>query len=144
MGAGHVVTALYELVPAGAPDPVVGKVDGLRFQKDPAPRPPENPIEPDKAFVVKMRHKKPDEDKSVLRELAVKEQMVGYEKASEDFQFAAAVASFAMLLRDSAYKGHSNYGLVLELADAAKKHDPGGYRAEFVELVKKAKGLSGK
>jgi Ca-activated chloride channel family protein len=144
MGAGHVVTALYELVPVGAPDPAVGEVGQLRFQKDPAPRPPEKPIDPDSAFVVKMRHKKPDEDKSTLRELLVKEQMIGYEKASEDFQFSAAVASFAMLLRDSPYKGHSNYGLVLELAEAAKKHDPSGYRAEFIDLVKKAKTLSGK
>jgi Ca-activated chloride channel family protein len=144
MGAGHVVTALYELVPVGAPDPVAGKVDGLRYQKDPAPRPPEKPIKADEAFVVKMRHKKPDADKSTLRELPVKDDMVGYEKASEDFQFAAAVASFAMLLRDSPYKGDSNYGLVLELADAARKTDPGGYRAEFIEMVKKAKALSGK
>ncbi|HKB02560.1 MAG TPA: von Willebrand factor type A domain-containing protein [Gemmataceae bacterium] len=144
MGAGHVVTALYELVPAGAPDPVVGKVDELRYQKEPAPRPPETPIKADEAFVVKMRHKKPDEDKSVLRELPIKDRKLDYERASEDFQFAAAVASFAMLLRDSQYKGQSNYGLVLELAASAKTHDPGGYRAEFVELVKKAKALSGK
>jgi len=144
MGAGHVVTALYELVPAGAPDPVVGKVDGLRYQPEAGVKPPEKAVKPDEAFVVKMRHKKPDEDKSVLRELPVKDRTVEYSKASEDFQFAAAVASFAMLLRDSAYMGQSNYGLVLELAAAARKHDPSGYRAEFVELVKKAKALSGK
>ncbi|MBO0701184.1 MAG: VWA domain-containing protein, partial [Zavarzinella sp.] len=144
MGAGHVVTALYELVPVGAPDPVAGKVDDLRYQKAAAQRPPETPIKPDEAFIVKMRHKKPDEDKSVLREMPVKDRTVSYEKASEDFQFAAAVASFAMLLRDSAYKGQSNYGLVLELAQSARNHDPGEYRAEFIDLVKKAKSLSGK
>jgi len=49
-----------------------------------------------------------------------------------------------MLLRDSPYKGNSNYALILELADAAKKHDPGGYRAEFIEMVRKAKSLAGK
>ena len=141
MGAGHVVTALYELVPVGAPDPAVGKVDGLRYQQDPAPKPV---VKAGEAFVVKLRHKKPDGDTSTLRELPVKDATVGYEKASEDFQFAASVASFAMLLRDSPYKGNSNYGLVLELAEAARKHDPGAYRAEFVELVKKAKVLAGK
>jgi Ca-activated chloride channel family protein len=141
MGAGHVVTALYELVPVGAPDPVLGTGDKLRYQKDPTPR---EPLKPDEAFLVKMRHKKPDADTSTERRQVVKNKTVEYAKASEDFQFAAAVASFAMLLKDSPYKGHSNYGLVLELAEAAKKHDPSGYRAEFVDLVKKAKALAGK
>src|SRR5262245_58378470 len=145
MGAGHVVTALYELVPVGAPDPTVGKVDGLRYQKDPAPaKAAVKPEKPDEAFAVKMRHKKPDADTSTLRELPIKDTMVNYEKASEDFQFAAAVASFSMLLRASQYKGQANYGLILELAEAAKKHDPGGYRTEFIDLVKKAKSLAGK
>ena len=145
MGAGHVVTALYELVPAGVADPIVGKVDGLRYQQDPAPAKPA--VKGDKmneAFVVKMRHKKPDSDSSALRELPVSDVTKTYDKASEDFQFAAAVASFSMILRDSQYKGNSNYALVLELAEAAKKHDPSGYRAEFIEMVKKAKALSGK
>jgi Ca-activated chloride channel family protein len=141
MGAGHVVTALYELVPVGAPDPVLGSGDKLRYQKDPTPK---EPLKPDEAFLVKMRHKKPDADTSTERRQVVKNKTVEYARASEDFQFAAAVASFAMLLKDSPYKGHSNYGLVLELAEAAKKHDPSGYRAEFVDLVKKAKSLSGK
>jgi Ca-activated chloride channel family protein len=141
MGAGHVVTALYELVPVGAPDPVLGTGDKLRYQKDPTPR---EPLKPDEAFLVKMRHKKPDADTSTERRQVVKNKTVEYARASEDFQFAAAVASFAMLLKDSPYKGHSNYGLVLELAEAAKKHDPSGYRAEFVDLVKTAKALAGK
>jgi Ca-activated chloride channel family protein len=141
MGAGHVVTALYELVPTGAPDPTFAKGDGLRYQAEPTPK---AAVKPDEAFLVKMRHKKPDGDVSTLRELPVKDKTVDYAKASEDFQFAAAVASFAMLLKDSPYKGQSNYGLVLELAKSAMSHDPSGYRAEFVELVKKAKMLAGK
>jgi len=146
MGAGHVVTALYELVPAGAADPVAGKVDGLRYQKDEA-KPAAKGELANEAFVVKMRHKKPDADKSTLRELPVSNITKQFEKTSEDFQFAAAVASFAMLLRDSPYKGSSNYGLVLELAASAKKREPGAhgeYRTEFIELVKKAQTLSGK
>ncbi|HJZ93895.1 MAG TPA: VWA domain-containing protein [Gemmataceae bacterium] len=144
MGAGHVVTALYELVPTGAPDPVAGKVDPLRYQPEPPAKVEPKAIKADEAFIVKMRHKKPDGDTSTLRELPVKDVTLHYEKASEDFQFAASVASFAMLLRDSPYKGGSSYALVLELAEAAKKHDPSGYRAEFIELVRKAKTLSGK
>jgi Ca-activated chloride channel family protein len=144
MGAGHVVTALYELVPIGAPDPVVGKVDKLRYQKEPDTKPVVKSELKDEAFLVKMRHKKPDSDTSTLREMPVKDVTKEYAKASEDFQFSAAVAGFAMLLRDSQYKGSANYGLVLELAQSAMTHDPSGYRAEFVELVKKAKSLAGK
>jgi Ca-activated chloride channel homolog len=144
MGAGHVVTALYELVPVGAADPVIGKVDGLRYQPEATVKPAAKGEKVNEAFVVKMRHKKPDGDKSTLRELPVSNITKDYEKASEDFQFSAAVASFAMLLRDSPYKGSSNYALVLELAEAAKKHDPGAYRAEFMEMVRKAKSLAGK
>jgi Ca-activated chloride channel family protein len=144
MGAGHVVTALYELVPIGAPDPVVGKVDKLRYQKEPDAKPVVKSELKDEAFLVKMRHKKPDSDTSTLREMPVKDVTKEYAKASEDFQFSAAVAGFAMLLRDSQYKGSANYGLVQELAQSAMSHDPNGYRAEFVELVKKAKALAGK
>jgi Ca-activated chloride channel homolog len=143
MGAGHVVTALYELVPVGVPDPVVGKVDPLRYQKEPEPKPAKSDKNGE-AFLLKMRHKKPDGDTSTLREMPIKNETKEYAKASDDFQFAAAVASFAMLLKDSQYKASSNYGLVLELAQAATAHDPGGYRAEFIDLVKKAKMLAGK
>jgi Ca-activated chloride channel family protein len=148
MGAGHVVTALYELVPVGVADPVAGKVDDLRYQKEPEVAKPA--VKSDKtheAFVVKMRHKKPDSDTSTLREMPVSNVSKDYGSASEDFQFSAAVASFAMTLRNSPYKGNSSYALVLELVESAKKRDPGAfgeYRAEFVELVKKAKSLAGK
>ena len=91
-----------------------------------------------------MRHKKPDSDTSTLRELPVTDPGKGYAEASEDFRFAAAVASFAMLLRDSPHKGDGSFALVQELAESARKHDPGAYRAEFVDLVKRAKQLSGK
>jgi Ca-activated chloride channel homolog len=145
MGAGHVVTALYELVPADGTIPGTDKVDDLRYQKkaDAAPVPAVT-AKADEAFVVKMRHKKPDGDVSTLRELPVKNEAKGYGEASEDFRFAAAVASFAMLLRDSPYKGNATYAAVQELADAARGHDPSGYRAEFGELVKRAKAVSGK
>ena len=87
---------------------------------------------------------KPDGDTSTLREQPVTDTGKGYADASEDFRFAAAVASFAMLLRDSPFKGNATFAAVQELADAARKADPGGYRAEFLELVRQAKTLSGK
>jgi Ca-activated chloride channel family protein len=146
MGAGHVVTALYELVPAGEAAPGDAKADGLRYQPsaDPAPKPAVKGERAKESFVVRMRHKKPDSDTSTLRELPVTDPGRGYADASEDFRFAAAVASFAMLLRESPNKGESSFALVQELAEAAKKHDPGGYRTEFLELVKRAKAVSGR
>jgi Ca-activated chloride channel family protein len=144
MGAGHVVTALYELVPAGQALPGEVKPDGLRYQAIPAPKPAAAGEKAKESFVVKMRHKKPDADTSTYRELPVTDPGRGYAEASEDFRFAAAVASFAMLLRDSQYKGDSSFALVKELAEAAKKHDPGEYRAEFLDLVKRAKAISGR
>lgn len=149
MGAGHVVTALYELVPSGVAAPAVpaaAKGEELRYQPTPALRPPAalGLDKSNESFVVKMRHKKPDSDVSTLRELPVTDPGKSYAEASEDFRFAAAVASFAMLLRDSPFKGQATYALTQELADAARKHDPSGYRAEFLEMIRQAKALSGK
>jgi Ca-activated chloride channel family protein len=145
MGAGHVVTALYELVPAGEAVPADATVgEGLRYQQNDAPKVAAKAGKSKESFVVKMRHKKPDGDTSTLRELPVTDPGKGYEDASEDFRFAAAVASFAMLLRESPYKGNATFAAVQELAGAALKHDPGGYRAEFLELVRQAKAISGR
>lgn len=144
MGAGHVVTALYEMVPAGEASPADDKKDGLRYQTNAASKPTAKGGMSAESFVVKMRHKKPDGDVSTLRELPVTDSGRGYGEASEDFRFAAAVASFAMLLRDSPNKGNATFAAVLELADAARSNDPGGYRAEFLELVRQAKKISGR
>ena len=146
MGAGHVVTALYELVPAGAVQNQVAQGEQLlRYQQNPvltnaAAIPSAPAVE---AFVVKMRHKKPDGDVSQLRELPVANKSKPVGQASEDWRFAAAVAEFAMILRHSPYKGTATFGATLELADGARTHDPGAYRAEFSELVRKAKAVSG-
>ncbi len=140
MGAGHVVTALYELTPPGSD--VAAGVDGLRYQQ--AAKPLAKASDSTEAFVVKLRHKLPESDVSTLREVPVTDSNKPYGEASEDFRFAASVASYAMLLRDSPYKGVSTYGLVAELANAAKSWDPGAYRTEFVKLVEKAKAVSGK
>ncbi|CAN5459527.1 hypothetical protein BH11PLA2_BH11PLA2_49820 [soil metagenome] len=140
MGAGHVVTALYELAPAG--EVVPPAVDGLRYQQAPAAAAVKNDSK--EAFVVKLRHKLPTSDVSTLREIPVVDSNKPYGEASEDFRFAAAVASYAMLLRDSLYKGNATYAAVMELAQAAKTWDPGEYRDEFVKLVAKAKQISGK
>ena len=141
MGAGHVVTALYELVPVGAVPPAG---EGLKYQPAAEPRAAAPAGKADEAFTLKLRHKKPDGDVSVLRELPVPNVAVGFREASEDFRFSAAAAAFALVLRDSAHKGDATLGLALGLAEGATRYDPSGYRAEFVDLVRRAQAVTGK
>jgi Ca-activated chloride channel homolog len=139
IGAGHTITALYELVPAGKTS-AAGKTDPLVFQKPAEPA----KVDPDLAkavCLVKLRYKQPDGDKSTEVKFPGVDEGKKYTQATEDFRFAAAAASFAMILRDSPYKGNATPASVLELAQAAKGSDPGGYRAEFIKLVERAKEL---
>jgi Ca-activated chloride channel homolog len=92
-------------------------------------------------LTLKLRYKQPDGDKSRLLEFPVTDNGRRFNNASTDFKFAAAVAEFGMLLRDSEFKGSSSYGAVLELAGEAKGADAEGYRSEFLNLVRKARGL---
>ena len=136
IGAGHTVTALYELVP---PDKVdkIRKTDDLKYQK-----PAKAAGDSKELMTVKLRYKKPDADKSQPLEVPVLDGGLDFGKASGDFKFAAAVAGFGMLLGGSEHKGNVTYAKILELAEAGKSYDPGGYRAEMVELVKLARELA--
>ena len=137
IGAGHTVTALYEVVPAGAEMRPI--VDGLKYQPAPKvqPRAPGNGNK--EMLTLKIRYKKPDGDTSRLSDFVVMDQGYTFHRASSDFQFAAAVASFGMVLKDSAYRGTGSFGSILEIAEAAKGSDVEGYRSEFITLVKKAR-----
>ena len=93
---------------------------------------------------MKLRYKQPDGDTSTRIEFPLADRVEPFARASEDFQFAAAVASFGMLLRGSEHKGDATFDAVLEIASSAKGHDTHGYRAEFLEIVRRAKALSGR
>jgi Ca-activated chloride channel family protein len=139
LGAGHTVTALYEIVPAGS-DQAARKAGDLKYQK--------TTVKPDaktsdEVLTVKFRYKPPKSDKSKLIEVPVKDQDIALAKSSDDFRFSAAVAGFGMLLRDSKFKGDLTYKEVVELAKGAKGKDENGYRTEFVGMVESA-GLLGK
>jgi len=133
LGAGHTVTALYEIIPFGSTEEIPG-VDELKYQ--------ENEISP-KAFknkeilTLKLRYKKPDGKKSKLIVHPLQDKNVILAKTSDNFKFSASVAAFGMLLRDSEFKGDSSYKSVLELARDGKGKDFFGYRAEFIQLVEK-------
>ena len=142
IGAGHTVTALYEIVPPGKD--VSPLTDELKYQQPVAAPKPERYTSTDSSelLTLKLRYKQPDGDRSKLLEVPVTDSGTSYARATDDFKFASAVASFGMLLRDSEYKGSASYSTVLELAQEGKGSDELGYRSEFINLVKKARSLS--
>lgn len=133
IGAGHAVTALYELVPpeaAGKPG-----VDPLKYRK---PAPVSAAAAGDELVTVKIRSKEPEGDRSVLYEYTVKNAPGKFARASGDFKFAAAVAAFGLVLGDSAHRGSADLERALEWAKEGKGADPNGYRGEFIRLVHRA------
>jgi Ca-activated chloride channel family protein len=88
-----------------------------------------------------MRYKQPEGDTSKKLEWPVTDKGQAFAAASDDFQFAAATAGFGLLLRDSQYKGNLSYAAVLEVAQSVVGEDKHGYRAEFLDMVRKAKEL---
>lgn len=141
IGAGHTVTALYEVVPSGV-EVDVPSVDPLKYQKP--ERSGEATPESNELLTLKLRYKAPDGDTSKLLEFPVVDSGTAFSSSTPEFQFASAVASFGMLLRNSEHKGDSSYAAVLEIATSAKGPDTHGYRAELLEMVRKAKRLSGR
>jgi len=141
IGAGHTVTALYEMMLVGQETEMMPPaVDELKYQKESEPS---DAAETDELLTVKLRYKLPDEEQSTKLAVAVNDSDEAFDSASNDFRFAAAVASFGMLLRNSQYKGDSNLGIVHQMADAARGQDRHGYRVEFMEMVKRAASLTG-
>ncbi|MDT7780705.1 MAG: Ca-activated chloride channel [Acidobacteriota bacterium] len=138
IGAGHTVTALYEIVPAGQKIENPG-VDELKYSQ---PEQTTQGTDSGELLTVKLRYKEPDADVSKPLNVGVVDSRTSFRNASENFKFAAAVAEFGMLLRDSRYKGQSSYDGALELARASVGTDLRGYRAEFVHLVETARGLA--
>jgi Ca-activated chloride channel family protein len=141
MGAGHTVTALYEIVPAGE-EVNMGGVDPLRYQRPDDGLPqrvaPRTLIPSTELMHVKVRYKRPDAQASTLVTVPV----AGRNTASpRHLTFASAVAAFGMLLRDSPFKADATWSDVLRLAQAGRGEDPEGYRAEFVRLVDLAAAL---
>jgi Ca-activated chloride channel family protein len=135
IGAGHTVTALYEIVPVGqAID--LPTMDPLKYQAAATTQ-----GAGDEMLTVKLRYKEPDGQTSQLISLAVRDDAQAGQAPSDDFRFAAAVAGFGMILRDSKHVGNYTLAAVEELASAARGQDAEGYRAEFIRLVKAAREL---
>ncbi len=138
IGAGHTVTALYELVPPGVED-ALPTVDASKYQT--TPQPSEN-TSSDEMFTVKLRYKLPNAETSLLAAFPITDSGNTLPDASPDFKFAAAVACYGMLLRGSEDRGGPTFELAHKLALAGKGDDSSGYREEFIRLLDTAESLT--
>jgi Ca-activated chloride channel homolog len=140
IGAGHSVTALYEIIPTGIKSDVkLPEVDPLRYQHsgETASNTAGNEL-----MQVKLRYKLPQDSTSQLITQTIPDDDLKADQIpSTNLRFAAAVATFGMVLRDSEYKGNANYDLVMKLATQAMGEDQEGYRGEFIRLVEQSRGL---
>ncbi|MGI9056138.1 MAG: vWA domain-containing protein [Pyrinomonadaceae bacterium] len=135
IGAGHSVTALYEIVPAGQ------KVENDGIELKYSQTAPSDTRFNNELLTVKLRYKEPDSDQSKLITTGVLDRNYAVENASDNLKFASAVAQFGMLLRNSRYKGNANFENVYALAANSRGNDLKNYRGEFIGLVEKAKQL---
>ncbi len=138
IGAGHSVTALYEIVPAGQ------KVDNGGIELKYSKYEPTGTNFGAEMATVKLRYKAPDGNVSKLLSIGVLESANAIESASEDLRFAAAVAQFGLVLRDSRYKGSANLDSVRSLAVNSLGGDARERRSEFLEMVNRAASLKGR
>jgi Ca-activated chloride channel family protein len=144
MGAGHTVTALYEIIPAGSDETGFATVDPLRYQGNGESR-PDDELRPSLRDVprelcnIKLRYKEPDDLTSKLFSKTVGTDIKKAGETTDRFRFSAAVAEFGMILRNSRHRGNATVEDVVSLASGARGSDPDGYRAEFIRLVQSAR-----
>jgi Ca-activated chloride channel family protein len=136
IGAGHTVTALYEIVPPGV------KIELPAVDPSKYVTPGESGGDSSDLLTVRLRYKLPNDETSTGFDVAVSDTPKTFAEASLDTQFAAAVAAFGMLLRDSQYKGGANFDLVDRIARASVGTDANGYRHAFISLIAVARSLA--
>lgn len=142
MGAGHTVTAFYEVIPTGVKSNLIGDVDPLKYQKETNVS-TQNIFTDNKypdLLTVKLRYKQPSSDQSQKIEVPLIDNKD--DNVSDDFRFASAVAMFGQIIKDSQYKGEGSYSKAIALAQKGYGEDKLGYRREFVRLMQTAQGLA--
>lgn len=135
IGAGHTVTALYELIPADGTS--ASGIDPLKYQR---PRPAPRPVS-DELLTLKLRYKRPSGRTSRLLSAVVRDSATDHAHASEDFRWSAAVAGFGMVLRRSPHRGTASYDTVHALAESAVGADLHGDRTQLLQLIRRAATL---
>lgn len=139
LGAGHTVTALYEIVPFGERSNTP-KVDKLKYQQE--NKLPASTLKTNELMVLKLRYKDLNNEESKLIENIVLDQPVAFEKTSDNFRFASSVAAFGMLLRGSKYIQEFTYDDDILIAKNSKSFDEEGYRAECIKMIETASLLN--
>jgi Ca-activated chloride channel homolog len=143
IGAGHCVTALYEIIPAGDQSEELGaSIDDLRYQAGKELKPEAESS--NELMIVKMRFKQPDGTTSALQEFPLVDKDQAIQECDRDFRWAASIAQFGMLLRNSPYLGQSNWDALIESAQEAAGEQPDVYRQQALELIKRAAAMVGK
>jgi Ca-activated chloride channel family protein len=140
LGAGHSVTALYEIIPTGVDSASLPQVDPLRYQQA---GPDVSRDESLELMWVKLRYKEPDADQSQLLEHPIFAVPLQLQQTTDNYRFSAAVAAFGMLLRDSEHRGEATPALIQDLAQGSLGQDPGGYRSEFLQLLQQYRQAKG-
>jgi Ca-activated chloride channel family protein len=140
LGSGHTVTALYEIIPVGVKSSFLQNVDSLKYQANISAI--SKTSHTDEIMTVKFRYKAPDGVVSKLIEHPVRDKQISIAKTSDNFRFAASVAQFGLLLRNSEYRSNASYTDLLTMARKAKGSDEDGYRSEFIRLVESAQLLA--
>ena len=146
IGAGHTITALYEITPPGVGNQNEVKSKYRKIDNEKIENKYSNLIESDELLTVFLRYKNPEdkiEDSANEFIVPLTDSGKAWEESSDDFRFASSVAGFGMLLRNSKYAGDINCELILELASEGIGKDKNGLRKEFIELVNKAKAIKG-
>lgn len=145
IGAGHTVTALYEIVPVGVESNIAGKVDELKYQqvekKDVKIKTGSNEI-----LTLKIRYKKPNEEVSTKQEYKMLKSELGraFSEAKNNLMWATATAAFAQKLNNSSFLNDMSWAEIEKIAIKAKGADNEGYRGEMIQLIKLSASLAKK
>ena len=134
IGAGHQVTAFYEIIPTGVQSNYTEKLQDLKYSAYKS-----NNSYQDELATIKFRYKQPDGDKSTEIVRPVQNNAIPIKNTSYDFKFATDVAWFGLKLRDSEYIEIKDKEKVLELGKESMKNDSEGYKSEFIRLVELVK-----
>jgi Ca-activated chloride channel family protein len=137
LGAGHSVTALYEII-ENTGQGKNSTDDDYKYQQTTVK---DNAKSSKELASIQFRYKKPEAEKSILISHSILDKAIPLNNSTDNYRFSAAVAEFGLLLRDSRFKASSNFDHVIEMAQSARGEDSEGYRAEFIKIVTTAKDL---
>ncbi len=139
IGSGHAVTAIYEIIPEGVESQFLPSIDPLKYSSN---KPTDKANK--ELATIKFRYKQPNGSKSILMTEVIDNKVKDFKQSSENLKWACSVTQFGLLLRDSEFKGNSNFNSLYETSRSLvnKNNDQEGFKSEFVDLVKHVASLN--